>query len=253
MKRIDLNCDMGESFGPWRMGADADVMPWITSANVACGFHAGDPSIMRETVAAAVAAGVAIGAHVGLPDLAGFGRRAMALDVQQAYDITVAQIGALAAVARTQGAQLTHMKPHGALYHMVERDAELADALARAVRDVDAGMRLVGRSGGQLVAHGRQLGLTVTHEVFADRRYRPDGQLVPRGEPHAVIEDAQAAASQAVRLACDAAVEADDGSVLTLRADSICVHGDRTHAAAFARGMHERLREAGVVLRQPGA
>ncbi|GAB3033488.1 5-oxoprolinase subunit PpxA [Oleiagrimonas citrea] len=249
MKRIDLNCDMGESFGPWNMGADAEVMPWITSANVACGFHAGDPSIMRRTVVLAAESGVAVGAHVGLPDLAGFGRRAMALSAQQVYDLAVVQIGALSAVARTQGVKVMHMKPHGALYHMVERDEDLAKALARAVYDIDASMRLLGRSGGRLVACGQQLGLSVAHEAFADRRYLSDGHLVPRGERGAVIEDVNIAAAQAVKLAEEGAVETVDGTLLSLRADTICVHGDRHDAVAFARLMHQQLRASGVELR----
>lgn len=252
MKRIDLNCDMGESFGAWTMGADAAVMPWVSSVNIACGFHAGDPTIMRETVAAAVAAGVAIGAHVGLPDLAGFGRRAMAVSAQQVYDFTVVQIGALQAVARAQGAELTHMKPHGALYHMAEDDVAIGEALARAVRDVDPSLRLVGRANGALVQYGKAAGLAITQEVFADRRYQSNGHLVPRSQPGAVLDDPDAAAEQAIALALHGVVSADDGSILSLRADSICIHGDRHDAPTFAKIVHQRLRAAEVALRSPG-
>lgn len=253
MTTIDLNCDMGESFGAWTMGADAAVMPWVSSVNIACGFHAGDPTIMRETVAAALAAGVAIGAHVGLPDLAGFGRRAMTVSAQQVYDFTVVQIGALQAVARAQGAGLTHMKPHGALYHMAEGTPAIAEALARAVRDVDPALRLVGRANGALVECGKAIGLSVTHEVFADRRYCSDGHLVPRTQEGAVIDDPDESAQQAVELAIHGTVIAQDGSTLDLRADSICVHGDRTNAASLAKTLHQRLREAGVALKRPAS
>jgi UPF0271 protein len=206
---------------------------------------------MRRTVAAAVDAGVAIGAHVGLPDLVGFGRRSMAITAQQAYDIAVVQIGALAAVARTQGASLTHMKPHGALYHMAENDPELAEALARAVHDVDPGLRLVGMSGGRLLEAGKGIGLNVTHEVFADRRYQADGRLVSRQQQGAVIEDPQQAASQAIDLALHGTVRTRDGQTLERTADSICVHGDRADAENFARTLHKELRQAGIELRHP--
>lgn len=251
MKSIDLNCDMGESFGAWTMGADAAVMPWVSSVNIACGFHAGDPTIMRETVAAAVAAGIAIGAHVGLPDLAGFGRRAMAVSAQQVYDFTVVQIGALQAVARAQGAGLSHVKPHGALYHMAEDEAAVGEALARAVHDVDASLRLVGRANGRLVEYGNAIDLAISHEVFADRRYRSDGHVVPRSQHGAVIDDPDEAAQQAVDLALHGKVTTRDGSTLNLRADSICVHGDRDDAASFAKTLHERLRDVGVVIQRP--
>lgn len=251
MTRIDLNCDMGESFGAWTMGADAAVMPWVTSVNIACGFHAGDPSTMRQTVAAAVAAGVAIGAHVGLPDLAGFGRRTMAISAQQAHDITVVQLGALSAMARVHDARLSHMKPHGALYHMAEDDPALADALARALHDVDPSLHLVGRAGGRLCEAGQGIGLATNNEVFADRRYQADGTLVPRTHADAVIDDAQTAAQQALDLALHGTVTAIDGSRINVQTDTICLHGDRDDAEFFARTVHQTLRDAGVTLRHP--
>lgn len=253
MRTIDLNCDMGESYGAWCMGADDAVMPWITSANIACGFHAGDPSTMRATVQAAAAAGVAIGAHIGLPDLAGFGRRAMAVAPAELYDLGVVQLGALMAMAHTARARVTHLKPHGALYHMVEREPPLAQALVQAVRDVDAEVRLVGLAGGALVRAGAEAGLAVAHEAFADRRYRADGHLVARGEPGAVIGDVSAAVRQAIGLAVDGVVESVDGTRVQVQADSLCVHGDRPDAAAFAQALHEGLRAAGVDLRRCGA
>jgi UPF0271 protein len=248
MSQIDLNCDMGESFGAWKMGADQAVMPWVTSANIACGFHAGDPSIMRITVKAALEAGVAVGAHVGLPDLAGFGRRAMSISAQQAYDLCIVQIGALQAVAATFDAKLAHMKPHGALYHMAEQQPEVAQALARAVRDMGGSMRLVGLSGGGLLKAGQDMGVPVVHEVFADRRYQSDGRLVPRGEEGAVIESLEDIAEHALALALHNHAITAEGRILDLRADSVCIHGDRDHAADIARTVHQRLRKAGVRL-----
>lgn len=251
MSRIDLNCDLGEYVGASSTGADEAVMPWITSANIACGFHAGDSSVMRRTVAAAVAEGVAIGAHVGLPDREGFGRRVMQLDAQTAYDITVVQVGALQAVARSLGASVGHVKPHGALYHMLDADPGLGDAVARAIRDVDPGLLVVGRSGGPWLAQAGRLGLAVLHEVFADRAYRGDGGLVPRGQPGACIDSPRAAADQAVQLAREQRVKADDDRLLELRADTLCIHGDRDDAEAVARAIRERLEQAGIEVARP--
>ncbi len=246
MHRIDLNCDMGESFGAWNMGADEAVMPCISSANIACGFHAGDASVMRRTVAAAVAADVAIGAHVGLPDLAGFGRRRMALDPQAAYDITVVQIGALAAVAHTQGARLRHVKPHGALYHMLDEDSALAEATARAIRDVDARLYVFGRSQGPWLRMAASMGLEVCHEVFADRTYRDDGTLMPRSEPGASLHGMEAVTSQAVRLAQGQGVVTGTGKMLSLKADTLCIHGDRDDAGTLAQTLRRHLESAGI-------
>ncbi|NII10957.1 5-oxoprolinase subunit PxpA [Oleiagrimonas sp. C23AA] len=248
MSRIDLNCDMGESFGAWHMGADTEVMPWITSANIACGFHAGDPLTMRHTVRAAVEAGVAIGAHVGLPDLVGFGRRAMAVKPDELEAMCVVQIGALQAMAQASGGQIAHLKPHGALYHMVEADTALADAIVAAVRSLGDGIRIVGLAGGTLVKRAEDAGLAVAHEAFVDRAYQPSGALMPRGQPGAVIEDPQQAVRQALSLATKGEVLCGDGQTLSVRADTLCVHGDRAHAAAFAQALHEGLRRAGVEL-----
>ena len=237
---IDLNCDMGESFGAWRMGQDAEVMPWITSANIACGFHAGDFSTMEQTVLLAKAHGVAIGAHVSLPDLQGFGRRELRVTPDEAYAMTLYQIGALVAFAKAADTRVAHVKPHGALYNMAAKDAALADAIARAVRDFDKDLILVGLAGSKLPAAGAALGLRVAHEAFADRRYEADGSLTPRREAGAVIHDLDAAVAQAVQIATKGEVETRDGKIIDVRADTICVHGDRNDAAMFAR----RLREA---------
>ena len=246
MTNIDLNCDLGESFGAWTMGDDAGVMPWITSANIACGFHAGDFSTMQQTVLLAGQHGVAIGAHVSLPDLQGFGRREMRISPGDAYALTLYQIGALAAFARAADIRVAHVKPHGALYNMAAKDAALADAIARAVRDFDAQIVLVGLAGSTLPKAGAALGLTVAHEAFADRRYEADGSLTPRGIPGAVIEDAGAAVAQAVQIATSGKVDIRTGGTRDLHADTICVHGDRPDAARFARKLREALSAAGV-------
>lgn len=247
MNRIDLNCDMGESFGAWRMGADAEVMPWITSANIACGFHAGDPLTMRRTVRAALGAGVAIGAHIGLPDLLGFGRRAMAVRADELEAMCVAQIGALQAMAHAEGGRLTHVKPHGALYHMLETDAALAEAVVRAVASAGP-LRLLGLAGGRLLGAGQRAGLAIAHEAFVDRAYQASGQLLPRDQPGAVLDDPALATAQAVALATRGEVTCVDGHRLVLRADTLCVHGDRPGAAVFAEALHAGLRQAGVTL-----
>ena len=243
---VDLNCDMGESFGAWSMGNDADVMPLVSSINVACGFHAGDPSVMRHTVAAAVSHGVSIGAHPGLPDLAGFGRRDMAISPQEAYDSTVYQVGALTAVAHTVGARLHHVKPHGALYNMAAGKPALADAIARAVRDVNPSLVLMGLSGSALIAAGRSVGIATTSEVFADRNYRADGTLVPRTAPHALITDPALAAARVVDMVLHRRVATVDGTTIALEPDSICIHGDAPGAAQFAAQIRTALYTAGV-------
>jgi UPF0271 protein len=248
MKKIDLNCDLGESFGAWTMGDDAGVMPWITSANIACGFHAGDFSTMHKTVLLAKQHGIAIGAHVSLPDLQGFGRREMKVTPNDAHAMTLYQVGALAAFARAAGTRVAHVKPHGALYNMAARDAALADAIARAVRDFDASMILVGLAGSELPRTGAALGLPVAHEAFADRRYEADGTLTPRSVQGAVIEDVDTAVAQAVKIATQGKVEIRTGGERTLRADTICVHGDRPDAALFARRLREALRAAGATI-----
>jgi len=243
---IDLNCDMGESFGAWTMGQDDDVLAHVSSANIACGFHAGDPQTMRRTVTAALAHGVAIGAHPSLPDLAGFGRREMRVSADETYAMTLYQIGALAAIARAAGTRLHHVKPHGALYNMAAKDRTLADAIASAVRDFDSGLTLVGLAGSEMPSAGERVGLAVAHEAFADRRYEDDGTLTPRRESGAVIDDVEAAVAQAIAIATRGEATTRQGKTLRIRAQTICVHGDRPDAAMFARRLHEALRAAGV-------
>jgi UPF0271 protein len=247
---MDLNCDIGESYGAWKMGADADVMPWITSANIACGFHAGDFSTMQQTVALALRHGVAVGAHVSLPDLQGFGRRELRVTPDEAHALTLYQIGALDAFARAASTRVAHVKPHGALYNMAAKDAALADAIAAAVREFDRELILVGLAGSELPKAGSAAGLRVAHEAFADRRYESDGSLTPRREPDAVIHDVDGAVAQAVRIATDGTVATRGGGTRAIRADTICVHGDRPDAAGFARKLHDALVRAGAMTRR---
>jgi len=246
MNCIDLNADLGESFGAWRMGDDAGVMPWITSANIACGFHAGDPVAMRATVALCVEHGVAIGAHPSLPDLQGFGRREMKVTPNEVYAQTLYQMGALHALAKAAGAHLHHVKPHGALYNMAARDRALADAIAAAVRDFDSTLILVGLADSALVDAGRDAGLPVQREGFCDRLYASDGSLAPRSVAGAVIEDVDAAVAQAVSIATRNEVAVLDGSRIRIEADTLCVHGDRPSAALFAERLRRALEHAGV-------
>jgi 5-oxoprolinase (ATP-hydrolysing) subunit A len=246
MNVIDLNSDLGESFGAWSMGDDAGVLAHVTSANIACGFHAGDPDTMRRTVALARDAGVAIGAHVALPDLAGFGRREMHVSAAEVHAMTLYQLGALHAFTREAGVPLRHVKPHGALYAMAARDAELAAAIATAVRAFDPTLVLVGLAGSELPRAGTAAGLGVAHEAFADRRYDADATLAPRRDAGAVIAEVDETVMQALSIVMRGEVVARDGSRVRLQADTLCVHGDRAEAALFARRLREALEAAGV-------
>lgn len=252
MKRIDLNCDLGESFGAWRMGDDDALLALISSASIACGFHAGDPQIMQRTVARAMACGVAIGAHISLPDLQGFGRREMRVTPAEVHAMTLYQIGALHAFAHASGTRLAHVKPHGALYNMAASDRTLADAIAGAVQQFDPQLRLFGLARSALIDAGRAIGLPVVSEAFADRRYRADGSLQPRGEIGAVIEDATQAVAQAIRIASDAGVVTADGQAVSLHAETLCLHGDGAQAVEFAGQLREALTTAGLRIAAPG-
>jgi UPF0271 protein len=246
---IDLNCDMGESFGAWAMGADLDILPYVTSANIACGYHAGDPATMRKTVAAAIEHGVAIGAHPGLPDLVGFGRRVIDISAQEAYDMVVVQVGSLAAVAASQGARLHHVKAHGALYNMAAKSPELAQAIARAVFDVDSSLVFYGLASSALVQAGRQAGLRVAQEVFGDRTYQSDGSLTSRKQPNAMIEDASASIRQVLRMITEGKIATVQGVDINVQADTLCLHGDQPDAVSFAKSIRLALAEAGVQVR----
>ncbi|WP_018924958.1 LamB/YcsF family protein [Salsuginibacillus kocurii] len=251
MKTVDVNCDLGESFGRYTLGRDADVLKEVTSANVACGFHAGDPLVMRQTVRLAREHGVSVGAHPGFPDLQGFGRRMLDASAEEVYAMVVYQIGALAAFADAEGVQLQHVKPHGALYNAAGADRELADAVAAAVKDVDSSLVLYGLSGSELVRAGEAAGLYTANEVFADRAYNPDGSLVGRKDPRAMITDEEEAVKRVIRMVTEAKVEAVDGTDIERPADTICVHGDEPEALAFASHLRLALIDAGLEIASP--
>lgn len=245
MNTIDLNADLGEGYD------DQPVMPHISSANIACGFHAGDAQAMHRTVALCVQHDVAIGAHPSLPDREGFGRREMKIAPDEVYAQTLYQVGALAALAQTAGATLHHVKPHGALYNMAARERALADAIAHAVRDFDSRLILVGLAGSASIAAARAAGIVCAREAFCDRRYRADGSLTPRSQAGSVIEDIQQAIRQAISIAMRNEAIADDGSRVRIEADTLCVHGDRANAGEFARRLREALEREGVRIAAP--
>ena len=246
MQRIDLNGDVGESFGPYRMGDDEAMLRHITSANVACGFHGGDPSVMRRTVSLAVARGVAIGAHPGFADLVGFGRREIRMKDREVEDIVAYQLGALDGVAAAAKARLHHVKPHGALYNMTARDRALADAVARAVVAVDATLILFGLAGSCLIEAGDAVGLRTAAEVFADRAYRADGSLVPRDQPGSVIHNPNDVVERALRIVQDGTIGAISGEAIEVRADTMCLHGDTPGAGGLAARLRSGLEGAGI-------
>lgn len=248
MLRVDLNADMGESFGAYRLGEDEELMRYVTSANIACGMHAGDPLVMARTVALAAKAGVAVGAHPGYPDLQGFGRRPLGMSPEEVEAFVMYQVGALWAFCRAAGVPLRHVKAHGALYNQAAHDPALADAIARAVARVDDSLVLVGLAGSELLRAGRRAGLRVASEVFADRGYNPDGSLVPRGRPGALIHDPDAVAARVLRMVREGRVTASDGSDLEVRADTVCFHGDTPGAAGLVRHVRDQLARAGVTV-----
>jgi len=250
--RVDVNADVGEG-RTGAVGHDAALMPHISSANVACGFHAGDPGVMRATVALARDHGVAVGAHPGFPDLEGFGRRELQVSPRDVEDFVVYQVGALAAIAAAQGVRLQHVKPHGALFNMAARDAALADAIARATATIDRTLILFGLPDSELVAAGRRAGLRTAAEGFADRAYRSDGALVPRAQAGAVIHDPDTVPRRAVRMVRDHVVDAIDGTSVPIVVDTICVHGDTPGAADLAAAVRAALERAGVEVKAVGA
>ncbi len=250
--RVDLNCDMAESFGAYRIGADDDVFPYITSANIACGFHGGDPSVMRATMARARELGVAVGAHPGLPDLIGFGRRVMDVTPQDVYDMVVYQTGALLGFANAAKVEMQHVKPHGALYNMAVTRADLSAAIARAVFDVDRGLVLFGLPGSHMISEAESVGLTTAAEAFADRNYMPDGSLVSRKRPDALVHDAHEAVQRAIRMVREGKVSSVEGSDISIRVDTVCIHGDGAHAAEFARQLRAAFEAAGVSVQPVG-
>ncbi len=249
MAAIDLNADLGEGFGRWTIGGDEALLDLVTSASIACGFHAGDPQVMVATAAAAAARGVSVGAHPGYPDLVGFGRRDLAATPDQIHCDVLYQIGALHACCLAAGTTVRYVKPHGALYNRAARDAAAANAVAAAVRDADPTLVLLGLAGSALVAAGRRAGLRVAEEAFVDRNYEADGTLTPRSHPDAVLTDPEFCAGRAVRLVQEGMVTARDGSELRVAAESLCVHGDGRTALALLRQVRGTLASAGILLR----
>jgi UPF0271 protein len=246
-QRIDLNCDMGELADG---ATDAALLDVVSSANIACGFHAGSAEAMRRTVDGAVQRGVAIGAHPSLDDREGFGRRELPVTPEQAYEQVLYQIGALEGITRSRGGKLHHVKPHGALYNMAARNSELANAIARAVRDFDTMLILYGLAGSHLLSEAGALGLRTASEVFADRAYQPDGSLTPRSQPHALIEDEDESVAQVHGLV-EGRVCASDGTIISVEADTVCLHGDQPGALAFAMRIRRELAGRGIVIEAP--
>jgi UPF0271 protein len=251
MKKIDLNCDRGESYGAWKMGADAEVMPYITSANIACGFHAGDPATIRKTVALAVDKGVAVGAHPSLPDLMGFGRRAMKVSPQEMYDLILYQAGAVEAFARAAGAKLHHVKCHGALYNMAAMDEGLSEAMVRAVKDLGSGVILYCLSRSKNFDIAKKTGMPVAGEVFADRGYSDDGTLAPRDKPGGMIVDPEASVKQVLGMIEGGYVTSLAGKRVPVSPDTLCIHGDQPGAVTFAKKLRETFKERGIAVAAP--
>ena len=249
MPSIDLNCDLGESFGAYTIGMDSAVIPCITSANVACGYHAGDPLVMQKTVAACKASGVHIGAHPGYPDLMGFGRRNITATPAEVKAYVQYQVGALSAFCAAAGVPLCHVKPHGAMYNMAAKDEALARAICEGILEVNPALTLLALSGSAMVRAARELGVGVKSEVFADRGYQADGTLVPRGRPGAMITDEDEAIARVIRMAKEGVVRSVDGMDVPLVADSVCVHGDGEKALAFVRRIRAALTDAGIEVR----
>jgi UPF0271 protein len=245
---MDLNSDVGESFGRWTLGDDQAMFGSVTSANVACGFHAGDPSVIRSTCRKAAEAGVVIGAHVGYRDLAGFGRRFLDIDPNELADDVVYQIGALQALAAAEGARVKYVKPHGGLYNAIVHHTAQARAVVDAVKSVDPGLPVMGLPGSEVLRLAEAAGLRAVPEAFADRAYTPEGTLVSRSLPGSVLEDPAQVAEHVLRMATESAVRAVDGSILKIRAESICVHGDSPGAVAMAAAVKSALSGAGVTL-----
>jgi 5-oxoprolinase (ATP-hydrolysing) subunit A len=246
--RVDLNADVGESYGAYAIGDDEALLASVTSASVAAGFHAGDPGVLRRTIRLAHANRVGVGAHPGFQDLAGFGRREMRLSASEAEDLVLYQIAAVAGVARSEGVRLQHIKPHGALYNMATTDSGLAEAIARAVRAFDPSLILFGLPGSALLAAGRSAGLRVAAEAFADRAYQRDGTLAPRSRQDSVISDPAVVVSRAVRMIVEGVVLAIDGTPVRIESDTICVHGDTPGAGRLAAALRDGLKAAGIAV-----
>ena len=244
--QIDLNCDLGESFGNYKCGLDEEVIPHISSANVACGFHASDPVVMAKTVALAKANGVAVGAHPGYPDLVGFGRRNLAASPAEVKAMVMYQIGALKAFCTANGIPLQHVKPHGAMYNMAGKDEALANAICEAIAEVDSNLILLGLSGSKMQLAAKNVGLKFAREVFADRAYEEDGSLVARSKPGAVITDEAKSIAQVISMVRDGKVTTITGKEIAMQADSVCVHGDGVKAVEFVKKIGEAFKAENI-------
>lgn len=252
MDRVDLNCDLGESFGAYTIGCDELVIPLVSSANVACGFHASDPVVMEKTVVMAAGAGIGVGAHPGFPDLMGFGRRNMVITPAEARAYTLYQLGALSGFCRAKGIALQHVKPHGALYNMAGKDYALARGICEAIKDFDPSLIVLALSGGELLRCARDMGLRAASEVFADRGYEEDGSLVNRKKEGAMITDENVAIERVVRMIREKTVTAVTGKDIPIEADSVCVHGDGPKALAFVEKIRAALTQQGIEIRPLG-
>ncbi|MBD8004334.1 LamB/YcsF family protein [Bacillus norwichensis] len=252
MHKVDLNCDMGESFGSFVVGNDDALLDFITSANIACGSHAGDPSTMKKTVRKALEKNVAIGAHPGFPDLQGFGRREIKISPEETYDLVVYQIGALQAFVKSEGGKLQHVKPHGALFNMAAKDPDLAEAIAEAVYKIEPELILFGLAGAELVKAGKKIGLRSANEVFSDRTYQHDGSLTSRLEKNALITDHGMAVDQVIRMVKENKVKTVQGLDIPIQAETVCIHGDGATALEFAKSIPEALKKAGIQVKPIG-
>lgn len=249
MYQIDLNCDLGESFGNYKIGMDEEVIPLISSANVACGYHASDPIVMQQTIAMTKKFGTAVGAHPGFPDLMGFGRRNLSVSPAEAKAYTLYQLGALDAFCRTQGVKLQHVKPHGALYNMAAKDYELARGICEAIYEFDKDLIVLALSGGQLIRAGQDIGLRTALEFFSDRAYEEDGTLVNRRKEGAVITDENEALARVVRMIKENKLTAITGKDISIKADSVCVHGDGVKALEFVEKIREKLTDEQIAIK----
>jgi UPF0271 protein len=251
MQTIDLNCDMGEAFGNYLMPNDEKLMDYITSANIACGFHAGDYGVMQQTVALAIRKGIAIGAHPGLPDLQGFGRREMKISPAEAYQITLYQIGALQAFVKAARGKLNHVKPHGALYNMAAQDLQLARAIVQAIKDFDDRLILYALSGSEMINAAREAGIQTAAEVFADRSYQDNGTLTPRSQANAVLQNEDQVKQQLLMMVTEGRVKTVSGQHIQLVSDTVCLHGDGEHALGFAQLVRNTLTTQSILLKAP--
>ncbi|MBA5849900.1 5-oxoprolinase subunit PxpA [Clostridium sp. cel8] len=246
MYKVDLNCDLGESYGHYKIGLDEEVIQYISSANIACGFHASDPVVMNNTVELSKKYNVSVGAHPGLPDLVGFGRRKMDISCKEAKFIVQYQIGALNSFCVAKGIKMNHVKPHGALYNMAAKDIDLALAICEGIYEIDSNLTLLALSGSKMIDAAKMIGLKVASEVFADRAYNDDGSLVKRGKPGAVIEDEELAIERVIRMIRENKVKTINGIDIPIKADSICVHGDGVKALEFVKKINKTFKEENI-------